>query len=74
MNKILLLAFSLLLFSCDKKTQTHKTRTSETTANESVEMGSGTEISPQLEGVQDSAKRLEVDTISSAEEAREREK
>jgi hypothetical protein len=75
MNRILLLALGLLLFGCDTPNQTKENESSnaETIKDESVEIGSGNEISPQLEGVEDSATRMKVDTINSANEARERE-
>jgi hypothetical protein len=76
MNRILLLALGLFIFGCDtssgkRDTENNGTRTN---TNESVQEGAGTEISPQLEGVEDSASRLKVDEIHSAEEAHDREK
>lgn len=63
MKKIVLIAFVLFIFGCKKSDKTIE--------DQSVEIGSGTEISPNVVGVQDSAVRLKVDTISSAEEAHE---
>ena len=60
MNRILLLAVGLILIGCNKERATGN-----------LEEGSGTEISPQLKGVEDTAARLKVDTISSAKGAEE---
>jgi hypothetical protein len=67
MKKIVLIAFVLFIFGCKKSDKTIEEQ--RTIEDQSVEIGSGTEISPQVVGVEDSAKRLEVDTISSAKEA-----
>ncbi len=77
MKKLLFLATCLFFFSCEKNTrnsETHSTEThsTDTKTTESVEKGAGTEISPQLEGLEDSASRLKVDTISTAEDAQKR--
>ena len=75
MKKILIFSLGLFIFGCDranKKTETQNA-TSTTTEEQSVEKGAGTEISPQLVGVQDSAKRLKVDTINSPEKAHSKE-
>ena len=71
MKNILLLATGLLFFGCEKANRTTETetKTTKTTTHKSVEKGAGTEISPQLEGLEDSASRLKVDTINSAKEA-----
>ena len=69
MKKILLLATGLLVFGCEtQRTETTRTTTTETNPDESVEIGAGTEISPQLEGIEDSASRLKVDPISAPRE------
>lgn len=77
MKKILLLALGLLFFGCDKSGRNSENAgannsTSNDNPTNSVQEGAGTEISPQLEGVADSASRLKVDTISSAQEAEQR--
>lgn len=81
MNKVLLLALGLLFFGCDKASRNNEhsgnttagvhNTTSENHAAGNVQEGSGTEISPQLEGVKDSASRLEVEEVHSAEEERD---
>jgi hypothetical protein len=72
MTRILLLALGLLIFGCDNSKGTIKNGNKTENADESVDIGSGTEISPQLEGVKDSSTRLEVDTVSSAQEEKAR--
>ena len=74
MRKVLLLSIGLIFFGCESTTRNETTETTETNVNEtnsdeSVAEGSGSEISPQLEGIEDSAARLKVDTINSAQEA-----
>jgi len=69
MKKTLLLASGLLFFGCEnanRTTEQETTTQTQTHTDESVEIGAGTEISPQLEGVEDSAARLEVDTVSNS--------
>ena len=74
MKNILLLATGLLIFGCENSNRTTESETnSETISDESVEKGAGSEISPQLEGINDSAVRLNVDTISSSPEAQKTE-
>jgi hypothetical protein len=68
MNRILLLVLGLLIFGCDQKKQPKNQENPETQTEESVEIGAGSEISPQLEGVADSATRMKVDPVSSAQE------
>ncbi|MBK0402411.1 hypothetical protein I5M27_05405 [Adhaeribacter sp. BT258] len=78
MNRIFLLAFGLLVFGCDNAQKNSETSenaagventSSEDNSNQSVQEGAGSEISPQLEGIEDSATRLKVDTISSSQDA-----
>lgn len=75
MKKLTLLALSLVFFGCESSNKSETTTTENTSAETetttSVEEGAGSEISPQLEGIEDSAARLKVDTISSAAEAQE---
>lgn len=70
MKKVLLLATGILFLGCESTTRTNTTETEVNHSNtdESVTEGAGTEISPQLEGIEDSASRLKVDTISAAPE------
>ena len=72
MDRILLMTLGLLVFGCDnasKKSENPDTNSagientsSEDNSTESVQEGAGSEISPQLEGINDSATRLKVDT------------
>ena len=75
MKKVLLLATGILFLGCESTTRTEtdatETTVDETTSDESVTEGAGSEISPQLEGIEDSAARLKVDTISSAQESQQ---
>jgi hypothetical protein len=77
MKKILIIGLGFFAFACNdtnttnKESDTDATRTEETTGDNDVEIGSGEEISPQLEGLEDSG-RLEVDTLSSAAEEQQR--
>ncbi|MFC5269789.1 hypothetical protein [Adhaeribacter terreus] len=68
MNRMLLLALGLFIFGCDNANHSTNSTGTENTPSESVQEGAGSEISPQLEGIQDSAVRLQVDTISTAPE------
>ncbi|MBB6611630.1 hypothetical protein H7F15_11325 [Pontibacter sp. Tf4] len=83
MKKILIIGLGFLTFACTESnttadeadaevTTTDETRTTdETVGDGDVEIGSGKEISPQLEGLEDTG-RLEVDTLSSATEEQQR--
>ena len=72
MNRILLVTLGLLFFGCDKASKKSENSennpagientSSEDNSTNSVQEGAGTEISPQLEGIDDSASRLKVDT------------
>jgi hypothetical protein len=78
MNKVLLLAVGLSFYGCDNAARNSENPentgaggeniNSENNAAESVQEGAGSEISPQLEGIEDSAARLKVDTINSVQE------
>lgn len=73
MKKILIIALGFFAFACgdanttNDEADTETTTTDETLGDGEVEIGSGEEISPQLEGLEDSG-RLEVDTLSSPAE------
>ncbi|QHL86365.1 hypothetical protein GU926_02465 [Nibribacter ruber] len=68
MKKVLMVATVLLGFGCgDSNTTTTRQTTQDMATDESVEIGAGDEISPQLEGDDDSA-RLRVDTVTSSQE------
>ena len=80
MNRILLVTLGLLIFGCDNASKTSENSdnnsagvgntSSEDNSTESVQEGAGTEISPQLEGINDSAARLKVDTVNSTQKAK----
>lgn len=65
MKKLLIIGIGFFAFACGDANNTG-TNTDATT-DESVEIGSGEEISPQLEGLEDTA-RLEVDTLSNTDQ------
>ncbi|WP_162426811.1 hypothetical protein [Pontibacter pudoricolor] len=77
MRKTLIIGLGFFAFACNdtnttnKESDTEATRTEETAGDNDVEIGSGKEISPQLEGLEDTG-RLEVDTLSSATEEHQR--
>ncbi|NEM99109.1 hypothetical protein [Pontibacter burrus] len=77
MKKILIIGLGFFAFACNDTNTTNKesdneaTRTEEAAGENDVEIGSGEEISPQLEGLEDTG-RLEVDTLSSAAEEQQR--
>ncbi|MER2996756.1 hypothetical protein [Pontibacter populi] len=70
MKIILIIGLGFFAFACsdanttNEEADTETTTTEETLGDGDVEIGSGEEISPQLEGLEDTG-RLEVDTISS---------
>jgi len=80
MNRILLVTLGLLIFGCDnasKKSENSENNpagientSSDDNSTESVQESAGSEISPQLEGIEDSAARLKVDTVNSTQKAR----
>ncbi|MDX5418384.1 MAG: hypothetical protein LPK14_03515 [Hymenobacteraceae bacterium] len=66
MKKTLIIFIGIFFFSCSSDTTTHdvETETRDTeTMDESVEMGSGEEVSPQLD-MQDDTAAFEVDTVT----------
>ena len=69
MKKILIIGLGFFAFACSDANTTNEeaevetTTTEETLGDGDVEIGSGEEISPQLEGLEDTG-RLEVDTIT----------
>ncbi|RNI24121.1 hypothetical protein [Rufibacter latericius] len=65
MKKLLIISLGTLTFACGN---TENSNLDSNTADESVEIGSGDEISPQLKSESDSSNALEVDTVSSAAE------
>lgn len=73
MKKILIIGLGFFAFACSDANTTNEEVTTETTTTDEtlgdgeVEIGSGEEISPQLEGLEDTA-LLEVDTLSSPAE------
>lgn len=66
MKKLLIIGIGFFAFACSDANNS-ETNTDATTTDESVEIGSGEEISPQLEGLEDTA-RLEVDTLSNTDQ------
>ena len=80
MKKLLIIGVGFFAFACgDANTTNEEANTETEITNEEtlgdgdVEIGSGEEISPQLEGLEDTS-RLEVDTISSPIETDQQQK
>ncbi|WP_181306567.1 hypothetical protein [Rufibacter sp. XAAS-G3-1] len=68
MKKLLIIGLGAFVFACGGGNETtRETTTDLSNTDESVEIGSGQEISPQLEGDSDSA-HVDVDTVSNAQE------
>ena len=73
MKEVLLIALGFCAFACGDSGNTageatDNTTQESTTTDESLDAGSGEDISPQLEYDSDSA-RMEVDTLATATEA-----
>jgi hypothetical protein len=72
MKKILFIALGAFTFACSDasdNTTSEEATMEENNMEESVEIGSGEEISPQLELDSGENRRLDVDTVSSQTEA-----
>ncbi|MBC5774732.1 hypothetical protein H8S95_11715 [Pontibacter sp. KCTC 32443] len=64
MKKLLIISLGLFIFGCNSNTGNDDEHA---TSEENIEVGSGEEVSPQLETTRDSAS-MEVDTVSSSTE------
>jgi len=73
MKKLLIISLGFFAFACGNadNTTANDAENETTIQDESVEIGSGEEVSPQLEYDADSA-RMEVDTLTSATDANQR--